>query len=109
MTPLAFVLQRVTALIMVPLVIGHLVLIIYAVRGGLSAAEILGRTQGSVGWALFYGLFVLSVSVHAGLGLRNILDEWTALGRKATAALSHTFMVVLLVLGTRAVIAVVGS
>ena len=109
MTPLAFVLQRVSALIMVPLVIGHLVLIIYAVRGGLSAAEILGRTQGSVGWALFYGLFVLSVSVHAGLGLRNILDEWTKLSGKATAAVSHTFMAVLLVLGLRAVIAVVVS
>ena len=47
-------LQRLTALVLAPLVIGHLAMIVYAVRGGLSAAEILGRTQGSLGWALFY-------------------------------------------------------
>ena len=34
-------------------------------RGGLSAAEILERTRGSVGWAAFYALFVLAVAVHA--------------------------------------------
>jgi hypothetical protein len=38
--------QRLSALIMAPLVIGHLAVMIYAVQGGLSAGEILGRTQG---------------------------------------------------------------
>ena len=38
--------QRITALIMAPLVIGHIAVMIYAVQGGLSAGEILGRTQG---------------------------------------------------------------
>ena len=94
---------------MVPLVLTHLGVIIYAMRGGLSAGEILGRTQGSVGWALFYGLFVLAVSIHAGFGLRNVLEEWTGLGRGATAALAHGFMALALVLGFRAVYAVVAS
>ena len=53
----------------------HLVTVIYAVRNGLSAAEILGRTRGSLGWAAFYALFVLAVTVHAPIGLRNFLSE----------------------------------
>ncbi|WP_025771026.1 succinate dehydrogenase [Thioalkalivibrio sp. HK1] len=109
MTPLAFVLQRLSALVMVPVVIVHLGLVIYAVRGGLSAGEILGRTQGSVAWGLFYTLFVVSVALHAGLGLRNILDEWTALNRGATAAIAHLFVVLTLLLGLRAVFAVTVS
>ncbi|MCB1744052.1 MAG: succinate dehydrogenase [Gammaproteobacteria bacterium] len=107
MSPLAFFLQRGTALLLAPLVLVHLGLIIYAVRGGLSANEILARTQGSTGWGLFYALFVLAVSVHAGIGLRNVLDEATGLPRGASAALAHLFMLLLLVLGLRAVYAVV--
>lgn len=68
--------QRISALLMVPFVIGHLALMVYAIRGGLSAAEILGRTQGSLTWFAFYGLFVLAVSVHAAIGLRAIAHEW---------------------------------
>jgi len=68
--------QRISALIMAPLVLGHLAVMIYAVQGGLSAAEILSRTQGSAFWAAFYGLFVVAVSVHAAIGLRAIASEW---------------------------------
>ena len=64
-----YMLQRLSALILAPLVLCHLVLIIYAFRGGLTAAEILSRTQGSLAWAIFYGLFVLAVAVHASIGL----------------------------------------
>ena len=60
--PHLYLLQRITALAMAPLVLGHLAVMIYAIQGGLSAAEILGRTQGSLAWFLFYGLFVLAVS-----------------------------------------------
>ena len=49
-----YMLQRMTALLMAPLVLGHLAVMIYAIQGGLSAAEILGRTQGSLAWFLFY-------------------------------------------------------
>lgn len=72
MTLRLYMLQRITALLMAPLVIGHLVTMIYAIRGGLSAAEILSRTQGSLAWFLFYGLFVIAVSVHGAIGLRGI-------------------------------------
>ncbi|MEM9580616.1 MAG: succinate dehydrogenase, partial [Pseudomonadota bacterium] len=63
-----YMLQRITALLMAPLVLGHLAVMIYAIQGGLSAEEILGRTQGSALWFAFYGSFVVSVSVHGAIG-----------------------------------------
>ena len=67
--------QRVSAVVRALCVIVHLVTIIYAVRNGLSAAEILGRTRGNAAWAAFYALFVTAVAVHAPIGLRNFLSE----------------------------------
>ena len=98
--------QRVSALVMAPLVIGHIAVMIYAVRGGLTTAEILGRTQGSVLWFLFYGLFVLAVSVHAAIGLRVIAGEWLKLCGFKLTLLSTVAFFLLLVLGLRAVLAV---
>lgn len=70
-----FMLQRLSALVMAPLVLGHLAMMIYAVQGGLTAAEILARTQGSLAWALFYGLFAIAVAIHAAIGIRVIACE----------------------------------
>jgi fumarate reductase subunit C len=98
--------QRVSALVMAPLVIGHIAVMIYAVRGGLTTAEILGRTQGSILWFLFYGLFVLAVSVHAAIGLRVIAGEWLKLRGFKLTLLSTVAFFLLLVLGLRAVLAV---
>ncbi|MEM9371617.1 MAG: succinate dehydrogenase, partial [Pseudomonadota bacterium] len=39
-----YLLQRLSALVMIPLVFGHLALMIYAIQDGLTAEEILGRT-----------------------------------------------------------------
>ena len=103
-----FVLQRLTALALAPLVLVHLGLMLVAIRGGLTAGEILARTQGSAGWALFYGLFVVTVAVHAPIGLRNVLREWTGLARRVVDILSLGFGGLLLALGLRAVWAVVG-
>ena len=102
-----YLLQRLSALLLAPLVVAHLSLIVYAVRGGLSAAEILARTQGSAFWALFYGLFVLAVAVHAPIGLRNVLREWTPWRGRGLDWVMAAFAAVLFVLGLRAVAAVV--
>lgn len=102
-----YLLQRATAALLAPLVIVHLALIVYAVRGGLTAAEILARTQGSLGWAVFYGLFVLAVAVHAPIGLRAILREATNWSRTAANGAAVAFGLLLLGLGLRAVWAVV--
>ncbi len=109
MTLWLYVLQRGSALVLAPLVVAHLALIVIASRGGLSAAEILARTQGSAGWAAFYGLFVLAAAVHAPIGLRNVIREATPWrGRGLDLAMALLFFV-MLALGARAVIAVVAS
>ena len=54
--------QRASAMLLAVCVLVHLITIIYAVRHGLSAAEILGRTRGSVAWGLFYATFVAAVA-----------------------------------------------
>jgi fumarate reductase subunit C len=109
MTPLAYLLQRGTAMLMVPLVVTHLIVIVMAVQGGLSADEILARTRGSLLWGAFYSLFVLAAAVHTGIGLQTVLKEWTPLGTRRAAMLGHIFILVLVVLGLRAVYAVVGA
>lgn len=95
--------QRISALVMAPLVLGHIAVMIYAVQGGLSASEILGRTQGSAFWALFYGSFVVAVSLHAAIGLRVILFEWAGLSGRWLSAVSWGIAAVLLTMGLRAV------
>lgn len=102
-----FLLQRLSALILAPLVLVHLLLILYAVRGGLTAAEILGRTRGSVGWALFYGLFVLAAALHGSIGLRNVVSEWTGWRGRSLDVAVLACGLVLALLGLRAVYAVV--
>ncbi|MEM8948309.1 MAG: succinate dehydrogenase [Pseudomonadota bacterium] len=102
-----YLLQRLTALIMAPLVLGHIVVMIYAIQGGLTAAEILGRTQGSLFWGAFYGAFVLAVAIHAAIGVRNIAKEWLRLEGAALHALTCLVLVGLLALGGRAVYAMV--
>ncbi len=101
-----YMFQRLSALVMAPFVIGHLAVMIYAVQGGLSTAEILGRTQGSVLWFLFYGLFVLAVSIHGAIGLRAIAFEWGGLKGAALEGFMWLAGLGLLALGARAVWAV---
>jgi fumarate reductase subunit C len=53
----------------------------------------------------FYLLFVLAVTVHAPIGLRNVLHEWTPWrGRSLDVALA-LFALLLLVMGLRAAVA----
>ena len=101
-----YMLQRITALLMAPLVLGHLAVMIYAIQGGLSAGEILGRTQGSVLWFLFYGVFVVAVAIHGAIGLRVIAHEWGGLKGAALDLVMWLIGIGLFVLGARAVWAV---
>lgn len=101
-----YIAQRITALLMAPLVLGHLAVMIYAVQGGLSAAEILGRTQGSILWFLFYGTFVVAVAIHAAIGVRTVLYEWAGVKGSVLTALTWAIGLALFMLGARAVWAV---
>lgn len=98
--------QRLSALVMAPFVIVHIGVMIYAIQGGLSAAEILGRTQGSVFWFAFYGMFVVAVSIHASIGLRTILGEWAGLRGGMRDGVSALIGLGLFALGAQAVWAV---
>ena len=104
-----FLLQRASAFVLAVAVAVHLATILYAVRGGLTASEILARTHGNVLFLAFYLVFVTAVAVHAPIGLRNVLREWTPWrGRSLDIALA-LFALLLLVLGFRAIFAVFTS
>jgi fumarate reductase subunit C len=102
-----YVWQRATAALLAPLVLVHLAVIFYASRQSLSAADILSRTHGSMVWAAFYGLFVAAASIHASIGLRNILSEWSPLADRAAGWSAIGFGIVLAFLGFHAVVALV--
>lgn len=96
--------QRVSAMVLGITVVVHLGTIIYAVRGGLSAAEIIERVAGNAGWTAFYTVFVLAVAVHAPIGLRAVLSEMTALSPKRVDLLCFIAAAFLVVMGLRTVI-----
>jgi fumarate reductase subunit C len=100
-----FIAQRATAAILAFAVTVHLATIIYAVRGGLTAAEVLGRTRGN-GWFLaLYLVFVVAVAIHAPIGLRTIAREWSRWrGRSLDLALAG-FSILLVIAGTGAALA----
>lgn len=103
---LLWIAQRASAAVLAFAVLVHLATMIYAVQGGLTAAEILGRTRGSFAWLAFYSLFVLAAAVHAPIGLRAVLGEsfgWRGRGRDAVLA---AFAALLAGMGMRAVFAV---
>lgn len=103
---MAWVAQRVSAAVLAVCVAVHLVTMIVAVHRGLSATTILERTRGSIGWAVFYGVFVLAVAIHAPLGLRTVASEWLGWrGRLANGAWIAVGAL-LMALGARAVAAV---
>lgn len=101
-----WVAQRASAVVLALCVVVHLITIIYAVRGGLSAAEILGRTRGNVAWFAFYSLFVLAVTIHAPIGLRAVLGEWLGWRGASREMFLLIFAAVLAWMGMRAVVGV---
>jgi fumarate reductase subunit C len=101
--------QRASAAVLALCVIVHLGMILYTVRGGISAAEILGRTRGNAGWTAFYSLFVLACAVHAPIGLRTVLREWAAWRGRSCDTAMWLFAALLAWAGMRAVLAVTGA
>jgi fumarate reductase subunit C len=106
---LLWVAQRASAAVLAACVVVHLATMIVAVRGGLTAAEILGRTRGSVAWAAFYGVFVVGVAIHAPIGLRGIVAEMRGGHGRGIDAAMLAFAAALLALGLRAVMAVTAA
>ena len=103
---LLWIAQRATAAVLAVCVAVHLATIIYAVQGGLTAAEILGRTRGNHAWFAFYSVFVIAVSVHAPIGLRAIFLEWLRWRGASRDVVLALFAAALAWMGMRAVLAV---
>jgi fumarate reductase subunit C len=104
-----WVAQRATAVVLALCVVVHLATIIYAVRGGLSAGEILARTRGSLMWGAFYSAFVIAAAIHGAIGLRTIAAEWLGLRGDAAEVAMTVIGLALTILGLRGVVAVVGA
>ena len=101
-----WVAQRASAAVLALCVVVHLATMIYAIRGGLSAAEILARTRGNAGWLAFYSVFVLAVTVHAPIGLRPVLGEWLRWRGASRDVVLAALALLLAVFGMRAVLGV---
>ncbi len=98
--------QRASAAVLAICVVVHLATMIVAVRGGLTAAEILARTRGSVGWTVFYAAFVVAVCVHAPIGLRTVAAEWAGMRGRGVDMALVALALGLAWLGARAIVAV---
>jgi len=100
-----WVAQRASAAVLAVCVVVHLVTIIYAVQGGLTASEILARTRGNTAWLAFYSVFVLAVSIHAPIGLRSVCIEWLRWRGASRDLVLWVFSAILAWAGMRAVLA----
>lgn len=98
--------QRASAVVLALCVAVHLATIVYAVQGGLTAAEILGRTRGNTGWLAFYSVFVLAVTIHAPIGLRAVFIEWLRWRGRSRDLFLIAFAALLAWMGMRSVFAV---
>ena len=101
-----WIVQRASAAVLAACVTVHLVTIVFAVRGGLTAAEIFARTRGSLGWLAFYMVFVLAVAVHAPIGLRPVVTEWLGWRGRSRDLVLLLLGALLVWMGTRAVLVV---
>ena len=64
-------LQRISAMVLAVCVIVHVGAIVYATRGGLTAAEPLGGTRGNALFAVFKVAFVAACAIHVPVGLAD--------------------------------------
>lgn len=101
--------MRISSMVLAVCVLVHIVTVIYAVRGGLSAAEILGRTHGNWVFGVFYGIFVVACAVHVPLGLAAIAEEWLGLRERTALVVAEIIGLVILAMGLRAVFGVVAG
>jgi len=99
--------QRVSAMALAFFVLVHLATMIYAVQGGLGAAEILGRTRGSWLFGGFYSVFVVAAAVHSSIGLAAITREWFGWKDGIAHGFGICFAIFIAVTGLRAVFGVV--
>jgi len=70
-----WLIQRFSGMLLGLFVLLHLATMIYAIQGGLTADEILGRTKDNWLMAGWYSVFVITAAVHGSIGLRTVAQE----------------------------------
>jgi fumarate reductase subunit C len=95
--------QRISAMVLTIFVVVHLAIMIIAIRDGLTAAEILSRTQGNLFFGAFYALFVLACAIHVPIGVANILREWASMSQSSASIIAKLLAVLIVVMGLTAV------
>ena len=101
--------MRISSMVLAVCVLVHLATVVYAVRGGLSAGEILGRTRGSITFAAFYGVFVIACAIHVPIGVESVVREWLGASPRTARVVGRVAALAIAVLGLRAVYAVVAA
>ncbi len=101
--------QRISAMVLAGCVLVHLGIIFYAVRGGLTAAEILERTRDNWLFGAFYTVFVLACAAHVPIGVANIANEWLGIRGLKSVLIAQIFTWGILILGLRAVWGVIAA
>lgn len=99
--------QRMSAMVLTLCVLVHLVTIVYAVRGGLTAGEILARTRGSWLFGAFYIVFLAACAVHVPIGMAAIFEEWFRMPRRVARGLAAALMAITIGFGVAAIEGVV--
>ena len=100
--------QRLSAVVLILGAVVHVATNVYAVRGGLGAAEVIARIQGNGAWLTFYLLFALAAAVHVPLGLRTVLVEMTPIKACRINVATAGFGLIVLWLGWRAAFGLFG-
>lgn len=95
-------LQRLTAILLVPFLAGHLVITLALGRSEMTAAQLLAQAHANPVWLLYYSVLLVLVAVHAPIGFWHVLRRFEAgpTSLKITAALLLGLSI--LVLGARA-------
>jgi fumarate reductase subunit C len=106
MTPLLYLAQRGSAVILAIAAGLHLAAIVYAANSSLTAADILARTRGNFALLFFYVIFAAAVAIHAPIGCRTIFREWTRWRGASLDAAMIGFAMLLFALGVRGALAV---
>ena len=98
-----WLIHRMTGMLLGFFVIIHLVTMILAIQGGLTAREILERTSGNWLLGIFYGVFAIAAALHGSIGLRTVAQEVIGWRGVSLNAATGFFCLLLIAIGLAAV------
>ena len=72
----------------------------------MDVGQILERTRENIWFLAFYLVFIAAIAIHAPIGLRNVMREWTHWHGWTLDVVLAIVAIALLLLGVRAALAV---